>query len=1074
MSPLKVYKASAGSGKTFALTLGYLELLFRAPDAYRHILAVTFTNKAAGEMKDRILSRLQRLSLTSDTAENEDLHLLVERTGLDKKEIISRSGDLLKAILNNYSRFSVGTIDKFFQSVIRAFTREIGIQPGYNLELDHHRVLALGIDTLFQDIAHQKELQQWLIRFAEERMDESRSWNFRRDIDQLGMQLFTESFQELFTDPELVVLGKDNLNRYREDLKEAEKKAREKMLAVAREALAEIEKNDLETGDFRGKGNSPPNLFAKALENGEVSFTKSKLEALEQIEKWLNKDASPQMASLTKNVLMPRLQEVYNQQVELNTISAIRQNFYTLGILGDIRAKVQDYLKGQNLFLIADSSRFLRGIIGANQVPFVYERTGNRYHHIMLDEFQDTSIFQYENFRPLLDNALASGNENLVVGDVKQSIYRWRNSDWRILSTQLKADFSHQHYREDPLDQNFRSREQIIRFNNSVFQLAPEVLADVVEGELEAASVNREEVERAANQFRNAYADAVQQIPDRSIGTGGMVRVGFFGEEGEISFRDQVLEVIPDWIDEIQQSGIEPGEIAILVRSRKEGVMLAGRLLEHARTTGEGHRYRLISSESLLLSQNDAVSLVISAMQYLVRPEDELNNALLKYRCFLLGRKEERITDPLFDVSVTPEQFLPDDFMASSHLYRQMPLFELVEVLIRQFGLDHRQEDLPYLQAFQDLVIELHRRESPGIPEFLNYWEQHGSRKGIQVSENSNAIRILTIHRAKGLEFKAVLVPFCNWEITTDQRKSNIIWCRTEGTPFNRIPVVPLRYKSSMEHTRFSGFYYQERMKGYLDSLNLMYVAFTRAVDVLYLGVPEPEGNGLKSTGDLFRSLMDLVPGRQPALHSLGSYRSGDTLTIGQMPEYESQAAEEHPWKFTSYAVNPGHRRLKLRMRSDEYFVDEEGLFRTDRAFGNTMHMVFSRIRTINDVIPAMDRLEREGVLPVNERPDLEQKILELISMPGADKWFTEAQGREVYNEKSILCGDGMVVRPDRVIVDRDGVSVVDFKFGKQEKEYYRDQVVLYMDQLGRMGYGRVKGFIWYVMLEKIVQIEQP
>ena len=1074
MSPLNVYKASAGSGKTFALTLAYLTLLFRHPEAYRHILAVTFTNKAAGEMKDRILTRLYKLSATDSSGESEDLELLVKETGLEARVIVQRAGHLLNMILNDYSGFSVGTIDKFFQSVIRAFTREIGIQPGYNLELDHQRVLALAVDQLFQDIAGEQELQRWLIRFAEERMEESRSWNFRNDIVNLGMQLFRESFQELFADQDLSILDKENLDRYMDELRQVEGQTRKEVARIGEKALERIREAGFEVEDFRLKGKSPPALFRQAVDLGEVRFTDAKLEALEQLEKWLNKGASPGMTALTENVLMPLLNQLYAGQVVLNTILAIRQNYYTLGILGDIREKVQSYLKEHNLFLIADSSRFLHGIIGGNQVPFIYERTGNRYTHIMLDEFQDTSVFQYENFRPLLDNALASGNDNLVVGDVKQSIYRWRNSDWKILASDLESDFSHQEFRVHTLDHNYRSREQIIRFNNAVFQLAPEILAREIENELYSTTVNRADAELAVHRFRNAYADAVQQIPPGSESTGGMVKMELFREEEELPFRDRVLSRIPEWIEEIQQAGIEPGEIAILVRTRREGTMVAGKLLEHARITGDSHHFRLISSESLLLTHNASVSLLISALHFLVHPTDELNNALLKYRFYQAGDMAEGETDRLFDVSLQPEKYLPEGFVDRIHQHRQLPLFELVETLISLFGLDRLVHDLPYLQAFQDLVIEAQRRESLGIAEFLQYWEQHGARKGIQISENSNAIRILTIHRAKGLEFKAVIVPFCNWEITTDQRKSNILWCETTGTPFRRIPTVPVRFSSHMKHTHFSGFYYQERMKGYLDSLNLMYVAFTRAVDVMYLGVPEPEEESLKNIGDLLGAILNREPENGPALEPLDRYLSGDVITIGRMPGYSKKPQEDDPWQFLTYRAHPGNRLMKVRMRSDAYFVDEEGTFRTEQVFGNMMHMVFSRIATCADVDPVLDAILKEGVISSGDRRELGNRIREMISQPGVADWFSESEGRTIFNERSILCGNGNVLRPDRVIVDGEGATVVDFKFGQFEKENYRAQVRNYMDHLYELGYSPVKGYLWYVMLGKTLQIQQP
>lgn len=1073
MPPLNVYKASAGSGKTFALTLEYLKLLFRFPGIHRHILAVTFTNKAAGEMKQRILNRLHMLAQYDGSEELEEMGHLVRKTGMDERSISMRAGELLTIILNDFSWFSVGTIDKFFQSVIRAFTREIGIQPGYNLELDHERVLSLAVDRLFQDLSDHDELQQWLIRFAEERMEESKSWNFRNDMIELGMQLFREIFQGLFLEHDLTLLDKANLDRYLEGLQNIEKDTRRTMEKIGREALDHLAQAELDIGDFRLKGNSPPSLFMKASEMREVSFTSAKLEALDQIGKWLNKDAGESMSRLTEQRLMPLYNRLYEEQKLLNTITAIRQNFYTLGILVDIWDRINLYTRERNLFLIADSNRFLRGIIGGNQVPFIYERTGNRFHHIMLDEFQDTSVFQYDNFKPLIDNALGQGHNNLVVGDVKQSIYRWRNSDWKILASDLEADFSHQAFQVHTLEYNRRSREQIIRFNNTVFQLASRKLSEVIADELSGTAVARAEVEMEVQRFRTAYADAVQQIPDSRVGTGGMVRLELFEEDEERPFDEQVLARIPLWIQEVLQAGIKPGEIAILVRTKREGIAVVNTLLEHLRDTGRNQKFRLISNESLLLVQNSSVSLILSALRFMLYPEDDLNNALFKYQCYLVGLNEESGLSTLFDTTLSMDQFLPPEFQSTIRLLKQLPLYELVESMIRIFKLDRRSQDLPYLQALQDLIIEIQRKETMGLAEFLHYWDQHGSRKSISVSEASNAIRILTIHKAKGLEFKVVMVPFCNWEITTDYKKSNILWCETAGTPFAELPVIPVRLSKNMQHTTFARAYYRERMKGYMDNLNLMYVAFTRARDLLFVGVPHHEEEALKHTGDLLWTIMDGKCEKEPALDSLGSYRSGNQISVGTLPAGTGKTVEEDTWQFTAYPVNRHGRVLQIRMRSDEYFVDEEGAFRTEQMYGNMMHLVFSRILFSRDVGPVLDQLQKEGLVPRKEREVLQERIGEMISQPGVEEWFSEDGSRDIYNERSLLCGDGKVLRPDRVIVEGDRATVVDFKFGTVERNSYREQVRNYMQHLEKVGYRQVEGFVWYVMLGRIIKIEE-
>jgi ATP-dependent helicase/nuclease subunit A len=1113
MSPLRIYKASAGSGKTYALTMEYLSLLFRFPGMHRHILAVTFTNKAAGEMKHRILNRLNALASGTEGTDRDELGELMSVSGMDEKGVRERAARMLDAILNDYSGFSVGTIDKFFQSVIRSFTREIGIQPGYNLELDHQRILSLAVDRLFQEIQDDRDLQAWLIRFAEERIEESRSWNFRADIIQLGMQLFSEAFQHLFLDKDLAMLEKGQLESYLSDLERVESEVREKILHNGSAAMEHMRREGVGIGDFRLKERSVASLFRDAADGRALNFTAARIEALTLPEKWLGKAAPAGLVRLTGEILMPLLVALYNQQVVLNTARVIRENFYTLGILGDILERINAYTRERNIFLMADSGRFLRGIIAGNQVPFVYERTGTRYNHIMLDEFQDTSVFQYDNFRPLLDNSLASGHENLVVGDVKQSIYRWRNSDWQLLASSLEKDFSHQELRVESLTCNFRSREQIIRFNNTLFQIIPGILAGQIAAELHGSGTGRDVAESQVSLFRKAYEDAVQQIPEQAARSGGMVHVELFGSEAG-SFHDQVLDRLPEWIQEIHQQGFEPGEIAILVRTRREGISVANRLLRHAGRTGDSYHFRLISNESLLLMHNVSVSLLVSALKFLVRPGDLLNEAELKYRCFLAGVVQDTGPDRLFEPGAGIEAFLPGDFLQRSGLLRQLPLYELIETLIQLFGLGDREEDLPYIQALQDLVIDLQRNEPLSITGFLDDWEQHASQRSISVSEELNAIRILTIHKAKGLEFKCVLVPFCDWELTTDPRKLNFLWCETAGTPFGRIPVVPVRYGSSMKHTLFSRDYYRERMKGYMDNLNLMYVAFTRARDALFVGIPgkvettgqdvengpahlenarrnqgdalrnqgdarRNQGDARRNQGDAPRNSGDLLlasfgeePYLSPCLSPWKGLLKGDRIRIGSWQEKEREGTTTtDPWKFTSYPVIRRERSLRVRLRSDAYFVDEEGAFSSRLSYGTIMHRIFSGIVTEKDLEPLLLSMQKQGLIPEDERMALLEKISGMIALPGIREWFEEGGNRKIFNERSILCGDGKVIRPDRVIVDRDRVTVVDFKFGLSERPDHRTQVQEYVQELNSMGHTGVEGYLWYAMLGKTVKV---
>ncbi len=1069
MPPLNIYKASAGSGKTFALTMEYLKLLFRQEGIHRHILAVTFTNKAAGEMKYRILDRLHALSLYREEDELEEMKLLREATGMDATSISQRSKALLKEILNDYSGFSVGTIDKFFQSVIRAFTREIGIQPGYNLELDHSRVLSLAVDRMFQDLSSRADLQRWLIRFAEERMESTASWNFKNEIILLGKQLFMEAFQSLFEHQNIDVLNKENLDLYLADIRRLEEESDRLIKEIGTRALHKIQSANLEPEDFSGASRAIPIIFLKAREGEKLSFSDTRLKGMSDPAPWLKKNDGPGMLSLVESELMPLLNELYQQWVVMNTVEAVRSYFYTLGILADIWNYVREYTREKNLFLIADSSRFLKGIIGGSQVPFVYERTGSRFHHIMLDEFQDTSLFQYENFRPLLDNSLASGNENLVVGDVKQSIYRWRNSDWKILASDLEEDFRHQELQIEKLDKNYRSSENIVRFNNSLFQLASALLGDEISMELSSSVISREEAHREEQRFRKAYDDVVQNIPDKLQGTGGRVQWHIF-DDGEGVFTEDVLKSLPGWVEDLQATGIEPGQIAILVRSSRQGARVASSLLEHARQSGKDGNFRLISNDSLLLIQNTSVSFLVSLLRYTLQPDHIVNNALLKQLYTILQDDDMDVEGSRFMHKLSPEKLFPANFIEHKQRLKLLPLYELSENLVEIFKLGQRSEDMPYIQAFQELIMELQRKEAMGVADFLEYWEQNGGKKSVAVSEASNAIRIMTIHKSKGLEFEAVIIPFCDWSLTPDSRHANILWCRTEGTGLDRIPVVPLKYKKELIHSSFAPDYYRERMKSYMDNLNLLYVACTRAKDQLILGLPGSKGKDMKKVNDLLTTILSSQPVQEPCTPPLKEFMDKNYLDYGESRPPVIKEKLKDPWEFSDYPVNLRSRSLRIRLRNDQYFVDEEGLFRTERSFGNMMHELFSGMKSLEDLSLLLDRYVQSGLVPRSERASLEELIRSKVKQPLVSDWFS---GRErVINERAILCGDSRVLRPDRVMLGKDKVTVVDFKFGEQQKPAYHKQVRGYMEQLKRMGHQQVDGYLWYVMLDQTIKVE--
>jgi ATP-dependent helicase/nuclease subunit A len=492
MAPLNIYKASAGSGKTFKLTLGYLELLFKDPQSYRHILAVTFTNKAASEMKSRILERLHAISVVQNGEESEDLDLIIESTEMSREKIIQTSRELLVKILNDYSRFSVGTIDRFFQGVIRAFTREIGLPAGFNLELDRDRILSEAIDRMFMSLGNDKELLNWLLRLAETRIEAAKGWNFKAEILSLGKERFSEGYQEIMLEKDAVVT-REQLKKFIKDLEKLGADSMDSIKRIASESLEALNASEFTSDSFLGKSRGPAFYFEKVISEDKLQMTPGQKLAKEDVYKWISaKDSNQAKFHFAETVFMPAFRDIYEHLIVYNSVAEVSQYIYALGILGDLSEHILAITDEKNLFLLSDASRFLKGLIGDNPTPFIYEKTGNYIDHIMLDEFQDTSVFQWDNFRPLLEHTLSTGKENIVVGDVKQSIYRWRNSDWKILADVVAKSFPGQKVVQESLASNWRSNELIIRFNNTIFSSAPTLIRNLISKAMEGARVSDE------------------------------------------------------------------------------------------------------------------------------------------------------------------------------------------------------------------------------------------------------------------------------------------------------------------------------------------------------------------------------------------------------------------------------------------------------------------------------------------------------------------------------------------------------------------------------------------------------
>jgi len=606
---LIVYTASAGSGKTHRLTGDYLQLLFSSPLAYKHILAVTFTNKATEEMKSRIIDELAKLASGKDS---DYLNELIENLEKSESEVRLISYQILISVLHDYSAFSISTIDRFFQQTMRAFTREIGLGGGYNVELDTSKVLVASIDSMLYDLekTDNKYLLDWLIKFSEEKVENGETWNIRNDIQSLSTEIFKEIFKEFSDEIQIDIANKDLLDEYKKMLHLNIVLFEKRSAQIAEKAMNIMRDNDLIPENFIGGSLSTFKSFEKWLD-GKIEEPTDTFKKLENnVDNWSKKTADAgtkdkiqQAYNGGLNTCVVDIIQLYNKKTVYQTAVEINRYFFTLGILGDVDKKVREYASENNIMLISDTTELLNKIIRGTDTPFVYEKVGTYVDHYMIDEFQDTSGMQWKNFLPLLRDSLDSNKKNLIVGDVKQSIYRWRNSDWKLLDEQLDLDFKINGLQHQTLNTNWRSLANIIDFNNAIFKSAPTILQQLFNDDLDNLRA-KSEFTPFLSKIEKAYENAFQFAPDKLRDKEkGCVNINFINEESSLtSWKSTVLEQLPLDVEKLQQRGFSLKDIAILVRTKKEGADVANCLLEYKDAHSDSiYKYDIISDEALFI-----------------------------------------------------------------------------------------------------------------------------------------------------------------------------------------------------------------------------------------------------------------------------------------------------------------------------------------------------------------------------------------------------------------------------------------------------------------------------------------
>lgn len=1070
---LTVYKASAGSGKTFTLSAEYIaHLLCGEPTAYRHILAVTFTNKATAEMKERILSQLWEMAHADAHAQAQDgfFRAVAQRLHyLSGQEITRRAATALSDITHDYDRFRIETIDAFFQSLLTCLARELGLSSSFRVDINDREVTERAVDVLMKSLQHRPEVKKWVLDYIKDRIEENRRWDVSGDIKDLARHLMTEKF--LLHDEELmeVLDNAERMHNYRSQLRSIERKAMSALQVAASALDKEICQQDKGYSAF-SRGNSLA-TYLKNIQEGQLTEPGATVRGyIEKAENWVRKADLKKDPSLcaTAEAFRIELISIENQREKssytINSCKLTLGHINPLRLMGEINREVSAICDETGRFMLAKTPQLFFRLVDKADADFVFERAGTEFHHIMIDEFQDTSTLQWHNFKTLLLENMSKGNSCLLVGDVKQGIYRFRNGDWNILAG-VEKEFKNWKPQIETLARNFRSSEHIIEFNNMLFP----TIAGLIDRECGTSDVC------------NLYADVRQAINDRK---GGHVRIRLEEKKATSTTKDvndgqegTEVSIEEDMVDEIinlHRRGVKYKDMAILVRFNKSTTYLLSYFAEHH------PEIPIISDEAFLLKSSPAVLLLINAMRNLAYPDDDIARAHLIHTYRNLALQENR---RWAEIAENAETLLPLEYVQRREEFLDLPLYELTTTLINLFHPENIEGSAPYLFCFLDAVLAYLNDYNSRLHRFLSYWDESLCNKAIP-ADQVEGIRILTIHKSKGLAFHSVFMPHTDWTITKGPL-NELLWCSPNQAPYNELPLIPINLHSGKTITNsiYAEDYRQEMQKRYIENLNLIYVAFTRAIQNLYvwgrcerIKNERKSGSGLNTVADLlYMALCENLSEQEGCFF----YESGTPSSGSQ----EKKQKNHNPLILQPQQIEvdfqQAHSRATYRQSNaasrffDEQRETKEGKQEEYINRGKLLHYIFSGIKSADDIDDMLAQVVAEGLVGKSkEQESLHRFITQRIRKSVACSWFDGTW--KVYNECSILVPDstGKTVthRPDRVMM-RDGkVLVVDFKFGTA-KAPYSLQVAGYCQLLKAMGHHDVTGYLWYVYSDEVEEV---
>lgn len=1044
-----VYKSSAGSGKTYTLVKEYLKLVINKPDEFRHILAITFTNKAANEMKSRIVQYLKELSepeLNQDsTTIKYLLPELVNALNLREEIIYKRSKQTLELILHNYAEFAISTIDSFFHKIVRTFAFDLEIPLNFEVELDTEKLINQSVDILISRVGNDKDLTRALVDFTLSKTENDKSWHIESDLAKHAKQLFDEDSQKNID--KLKKLSVYDFIEFKKKIYSSLKIYENLITSTAEEASSLINQNNIPTDTFfhgkTGIGNYFHHLsqgrFDKTAPNSFVSKT------IEE-DKWYSAKADSE-DKMSIDSIKSKLIEIFNNLQSIIEsgnekyiiYSLLYKNIFPIAVLNEIEKIISEKNADENKVPISEFNKRISNVIIEESVPFIYERIGEKYHHFLIDEFQDTSVLQWQNLIPLIDNSLADNNFNMVVGDGKQAIYRWRSGDVEQFQKlpeiniinknqilQERENSLKRHYETKKLDTNYRSKKEIVDFNNDFF--------DVIS-------------KKIPQPYDSIYDESSQLV--RENNDGGYIQIQF-ADKSE-NFQEQNIEKTIEIITDLLLDNFQLKDIAILCRSNKNASYIARNLI--------AADFNVISSESLLLSTSPKVSFIISFIKFLLEPNDEvIKTEIINFLSKTNKISETEFISFLIDSSEKEQlkvfiKFIENNFDGFSYsLLKNLTNYEICEELIRIFNLNSDVD--PYLQFFLDNVLEFSIKNNSNISDFVDWWEESKNKLSIIVPEGLNAVNIMTIHKAKGLQFPVVIYPFASEKA---KNTKNNLWTDFSDRELPGLNTILLPTSKSLEETQFSELYADERSKSLLDLINTLYVVMTRPTDRLYI---------ISSTPSKSFTEINSIP------NALAYYLNAKDLWIQEQETYEfgikqnfiSEKTKDVNYTLKSFISADWKNKILLSIKAPESWDIEDPSKNQD--WGNLIHLVLSKITDYSESENVLENLFQQGIIDKEQISSISEKLEQLFSYPEIKVFFE--QGLITKNEIDILLPNGKTFRPDRVILEKEKAIIIDYKTAKPI-ESHKNQLDKYAGTLFEMGFLNIEKYIIYI--EKSIKL---